>query len=318
VIADEIASQAHRFKSEGGLEVIATNPTILHTHRMPDGRKVRNTSSLLSIESTDGSASLLLLDSCLNDSRKRKRGATQCVDPAFVDTPDGGLRMFYVSTPEQGDPAFSIVPNTFRSAILNDQGRWEEEPGERMTAMAGADPDVIRRADGSWRMYYTKGLVPIPDSDRKAPGIVSAISTDGLSFEPEAGVRVPKCSASASMILASGQVRLYCHTRDIFGNDDITASPLAYIVSYISDDGVHFEREPGARLGHEPSQLERYLGSAAPSIRPHPDGGISMVFTTVLEPPYPWNEWYLDKNEAIFERMERDLKGRADMGRPKP
>ena len=65
----------------------------------------------------------------------------------------------------------------------------------------------------------------------------------------------------------------------------------------------------------EPGGLGRYIGASAPSIRMHPDGGLSMVFTTVVEPPFPWNWLYLRDEKAVLGDIEEDLKDRAKMGR---
>jgi hypothetical protein len=165
-------------------------------------------------------------------------------------------------------------------------------------------------------MFYTSGKVVDEQSGSSSPGILSALSTDGHRFLAEPGVRVHRCSASASIVLASGQTRLYCHTRDVFTQRSPGTDPSAYIVSFISDDGLLFSREPGVRVGTRPGG--RMIGAAAPSLRPHPDGGLSMVFTTVIEPPFPWNLKALKDEASVIREIEEDLRGRAKMGSSAP
>jgi len=62
--------------------------------------------------------------------------------------------------------------------ISNDDGKtWTQEPGTRKTM--STFPDVIKLADGRYRMYFQGAGV-----------IKSAISNDGLSFTDEAGTRI--------------------------------------------------------------------------------------------------------------------------------
>ncbi len=314
LLAQGMASQAHSFDASGEMHLVATDPTILRTRRGPDGEKVARTSSLVVRRPSKGTSGLLLVPGCTNRPRNHTGEVAQCVDPTIVDLLDGRQRLFWVESHQRVDPAFTDSENQFRSAISDGTGRWIAEDGVRFSAPTAADPDVIHLPDGRWRMYYTSGRVEDEETGNFSPAILSATSTDGAHFKRDEGVRSHRCSASASMVLASGQVRLYCHTRDVFTNADVGTDPSAYIVSLISDDGLHFTREPGVRLGTTPAGWGRLIGAAAPSIRPHPDGGISMVFTTVVEPPFPWNWTYLKGQEAVLEDIMSDLEGRAEMG----
>lgn len=83
--------------------------------------------------------------------------------PDLIKTPDGKIRMYYVS---QGD-AIGL-------AISIDEGKtWTREVGFRLKDMA-VDPDVLYK-DGKWIMYYSI-LDPVKNA------LYKATSTDGLNW----------------------------------------------------------------------------------------------------------------------------------------
>ncbi len=313
VLGRAMASQAHFFDADGAMSIVATDPTVLRTHRDPKGRRVSRTSTLVWRDPQTDDAGLFRIKGCT--SRGGGEGL-HCVDPTIVSLPGNRRRMFWVRSDHRVDPAFSESENVFLSAVSDGQGGWTQEEGERFVDVAAADPDVIVLPDGRWRMYYSSGLVLDEENNNSAPAILSAISTDGMNFVQEPGVRQHRCSASASMVLASGQIRLYCHTREVFWETNTEANPSAYIVSYISDDGLVFDKEPGVRLQIKPSLFHRMIGAAAPSLSFDPDGRLTMVFTTVEEPPFPFNRLYLERKAKVFDHIQLDLGDRAKMGPP--
>jgi hypothetical protein len=313
ILGRAMASQAHYYDLDSTLSIVATDPTVLRTRRGPNGRTVKRTSTLVWRIPDSDKMGLLRVDGCT--SRGRGHGP-HCVDPTIVEMPGGQLRMFWVRSGHRVDPAFSTTKNEFLSALSDGAGGWTLDPGVRFLGVAAADPDVIRLPDGRWRMYFSRGLVLDEEHNNSAPAVMSAISTDGLHFVVEPGVRKHRCSASASMVLASGQIRMYCHRRKVFWETDTDADPSAYIISSISDDGLKFEQEPGVRIGPKPVRFSRMIGAAAPSLRFDPDGGITMMFTTVVEPPYPFNRRYLVQQAKVFDHIQIDLGDRAKMGPP--
>ena len=52
------------------------------------------------------------------------------------------------------------------------------------------------------------------------------------------------------------------------------------------------------------------------SLRFDPDGQLTMMFTTVVEPPFPFNRMYLEQQAKVFDHIELDLGDRARMGPP--
>jgi len=104
--------------------------------------------------------------------------------PDLVMTPDGKIRMYYVS---QGD--------SIGSALSSDNGRtWVRDSGLRLTDMA-VDPDVlIQTKNGltSYVMYYT-----ILDPSRNA--LYKATSSDGLTWT-ESGKILSKTSTASAIV----------------------------------------------------------------------------------------------------------------------
>ncbi len=109
-------------------------------------------------------------------------------DPTIVDLPDGKIRMYYKGANSQNPgPGQSI--HKIYSAISSDGLTFQKE-GLRIDSETNGDngwasvPDAIILPDGRVRIYYvTASGMP--------HGIGSAVSSDGLNFVKEAGIRVP-------------------------------------------------------------------------------------------------------------------------------
>lgn len=90
--------------------------------------------------------------------------------PDLVKTPDGKIRMYYVSGGE-----------AIGSALSSDEGKtWQRETGFRLTNMA-VDPDVVLQTSGDktkWVMYYS-------NLDPQKNAIYRATSNDGLTWDNE-------------------------------------------------------------------------------------------------------------------------------------
>ena len=114
--------------------------------------------------------------------------------PNVVRLPQGGYRLYY--TGWGPGRAVHDANGYILSAVSDDGAAWRKEPGVRLdvhepdATQRVLCPDVIPLPDGRWRMYF-EAVSP----DR--PTVVkSALSTDGLNWEPEAGVRVAAPGAS--------------------------------------------------------------------------------------------------------------------------
>ena len=109
-------------------------------------------------------------------------------DPTIVDLPDGKMRMYYKGANSQNPgPGQSI--HKIYSAISSDGLTFQKE-GLRIDSETNGDngwasvPDAIALSDGRVRIYYVT-------ASGMEHGIGSAISSDGLDFVKEAGIRVP-------------------------------------------------------------------------------------------------------------------------------
>lgn len=131
----------------------------------------------------------------------------------------------------------------------------------KRTGICGAvAPRVIQLPDRSYRMYYTQ-MVPRPeypaganDYDNVSTRILSASSSDGLTFTPEPGVRLSPQTGGAGegRVVSSevvpttdGQLRMYYECAPGSQSEPNT------IRSAISEDGLSWEVETGTRLSSE-------------------------------------------------------------------
>ncbi len=108
-------------------------------------------------------------------------------DPTMVDLPEGKMRMYYKGANSQNPgPGQSI--HKIYSAFSSDGLAFQKE-GLRIDSETSGDngwasvPDAFLLPDGGVRLYY----VTAADGEH---GIGSAVSSDGLHFVKEAGLRV--------------------------------------------------------------------------------------------------------------------------------
>lgn len=196
----------------------------------------------------------------------RRSGLCGAVSPRVVVLPEGGYRLYYTQIlPRPEFPAgandYENATTRILSAVSNDGATWTPEPGVRMSPAACGEgvwrvvsSEVVPRCDGSgWRMYFESCRGP----HSEANAIRSAVSTDGLTWAPEAGSRLERpgsnFAAPRIVILEENRIRLYCLERG------------QGIVSALSTDGgVTFEPEPGVRIA--PGESTDALVVFAPEI----------------------------------------------------
>lgn len=136
--------------------------------------------------------------------------------------------------------------------------RWP--PAALRTGLCGAvSPNVVPLPGGGCRMYYTQ-MTPRPghpaganDYDNCTARILSAVSEDGSSWTPEPGVRLsPRDGGAGEFRVVSpevvpipgggGMLRMY------FECCPGTQKEGSTIRSAVSEDGLHWQVEPGERL----------------------------------------------------------------------
>lgn len=111
----------------------------------------------------------------------------QVCDPTIVDLPDGKMRMYYKGANSMNPGPGQSIHKIF-SAISSDGLTFQKE-GLRIDSETNGDngwasvPDAITLPDGRVRMYYVTAA-------EMQHGIGSAISSDGLNFVKETGIRV--------------------------------------------------------------------------------------------------------------------------------
>lgn len=194
--------------------------------------------------------------------------------PDIVRLPNGTLRMYY----DGGDGTSGQVGNfTFRSAVSTDGGRtWTKEPGSRLEP--GPDdpyitqPNVVVLPDGTYRMYY-----PALSGVWR---ILSAVSSDGLTWTKEAGIRIAPGGAldgvhvgtPETIRLPDGTLRMYYCGSNNYGV--IHGS----ILSAVSADGLSWTKEPGVRLSPDRPDGTEDRGLWFPNVVQLSDSAFKMYY----------------------------------------
>ncbi len=169
---------------------------------------------------------------------------------------------------------------------------WRKEPGVRVTGSRGLDrckvqaPGVVALPGGGYRLFYTAVGPAKPFADCQGY-VLSAVSQDGLAFEPEPGIRVapdpgrPELSLRAlapSVKPIAGGWRMYFEGRG-------PADRPTVIASAVSDDLLRWRVEPGVRVaGPERCGAPRFLPLGGPA------GGAGRLYHFRAGGPPPWNE----------------------------
>ncbi len=184
-----------------------------------------------------------------------------------------GYRMYYTgygSAKTGNDVAGYIL-----SAWSDDGLHWVKDVGVRIDVFEPYAnfwtlcPDVIPLPDGRWRMYFEAR------SKDRPTVILSAISTDGLQWQPEPEVRVsnPTWSFGSPRCIYFPNpndpehfyYRLYFHHYSYPMRSGLDAKN--HIISAISEDGLNFFIEPGVRIAQESAERESYAVYAPEVIR---------------------------------------------------
>ena len=211
--------------------------------------------------------------------------------PCITRIPGGGYRLFYTAV----GPAkpFPACQGYILSAVSDDGLDFRPEPGIRIApqptlphlCLRALVPTVAALEDGRWRMYFeARGPADVPTV------ICSAVSSDMLQWELEAGIRLQRPGGVGGpryLPLPDGGGRLYCFSSEYGPGGRASGPPLSRgVVSARTSDGLEFELEPGY-LVHG-LRDERCAGgiTAAEVIPPtRPDDLWSLVFSAWQDPP---------------------------------
>lgn len=190
-------------------------------------------------------------------------------DPTAVRLPDGGIRLYFDRRGAIG------------SAVSGDGVRFAVESGARLTG-TGPHTRIVRLADGRYRLYFNVTSAGGPDGVPRELGIGSAISSDGLRFTVEPGLRVGAAPAgvSAPATLSPGDVvrlrdggyRMYFSSLSV----PLVRERREVVKSATSRDGFTWTIDPGVRIGPGAHALS---GSAEhPSALVRADGSVVLVY----------------------------------------
>ena len=168
-------------------------------------------------------------------------------DTDIAELPDGRFRMYYL-----GPPQVSGQPVTL-SAISSDGLQWTPEPGVRcqLTVCLGGQPGVVAVPSGGWRLFFNQVFAP---GSAAGWGFTSAVTTDGLTFTADPGVRLlgssypltSKMEITGAKVVAAneGGWRLYFSER-FHGIPE--PGPRPRIFSAHSADLINWTPDPGVR-----------------------------------------------------------------------
>ena len=113
-----------------------------------------------------------------------ERMSLRVLAPTVSQCADGRWRMYFEARGR------ADRPRSICSAISSDMFNWEVEEGSRLEGCGKlGGPRYMQLPDGRGRLHCFGSLAG-PDGELLGQGVVSAISSDGLHFELEAGYRV--------------------------------------------------------------------------------------------------------------------------------
>ena len=128
------------------------------------------------------------------------------------------------------------VPHSIYRATSTDGAHFGQPQPAYTQPPTMVDHFVLPLADGSYRLYTP--------SERE--GIISAVSSDGLLFTRENGVRITAGGMPGALLLPDNRVRIFLSG----GNEGKPG-----IFSAISEDGLNFTVESGVRIEAPPHTI---------------------------------------------------------------
>jgi hypothetical protein len=145
--------------------------------------------------------------------------------------------------------------------------QWTKEPGVRVAE--GAVPCVVPLGDSAYRLYYSG-----------AGGIFSAVSTDGLDFTSDSGVRITQGDSAEFIVADPAVVRISDGYRMYYKGATGMGGPgqaRHRIFSAISSDGLSWTKE-GLRYSNLGSP--DYGWTSVPDAIILPDGRVRIYYVS--------------------------------------
>ena len=150
--------------------------------------------------------------------------------PDIIRLPNGRLFVYAVDGARRSKSGFMV-------ALSDDNGKsWDQGSIQlkSKSGFGGADPEVVLLRDGSLRLYYIVGPKPKPGVQVKNK-VMSAISSDGINFEEEEGVRFEYTQITdPDVVNINGKYFMYL-------SQDLR------LIAVSSDDGLNFKLEKTIR-----------------------------------------------------------------------
>ena len=202
---------------------------------------------------------------------------TVVCDPTIVNLPDGKIRMYYKgANSNKPGPGQSI--HKIYSAISSDGLTFQKE-GLRIDSETNGDngwasvPDAITLPDGRVRIYYVT-------ASGMEHGIGSVISSDGLDFAKESGMRVPNLVDPALVKMDDKYLLFAASIDERFGG---VPKGIYYAES---SDGLNFGK---------PTAVFQEDNVYDPSVLKIDDGTVRVFYGKVVPPQLPAVESHTGK-----------------------
>ncbi|MBI2105309.1 exo-alpha-sialidase [Candidatus Woesearchaeota archaeon] len=198
-------------------------------------------------------------------------------DPTIVDLQDGRMRMYYKGADSQNPgPGQSI--HKIYSAVSSDGLTFQKE-GLRIDSETNGDngwasvPDAIVLPDGRVRIYYVTAAA-------MEHGIGSAISSDGLNFVKESGLRISNL-VDPALIRINNKYIIFAASID----ERFASLPKGIYYSE-STDGLDFS---------EPIEVFQESNVYDPSILKVDENTVRIFYGKVMSPKLPAVESHTGK-----------------------
>ncbi|MBN1166485.1 MAG: hypothetical protein JXA44_05060 [Methanospirillaceae archaeon] len=206
----------------------------------------------------------------------------KALDPAVVILPDGRYRLYYYASDKE--PTGQNDAHEIRSAISEDGITFSDE-GVAFLWPGLVDPDVWWNGT-AWNMYVysiAQGQTIIATSD------------DGVHFTYKEPLDLKNIGTTGPVLLDDGSFRLYAFEQNQEGN----------IISFRSEDGITWNREPGVRIEKPKSAM-----ISDPSAVHLPDGSWMLFYKLAPQPAM--------QNQPVSEAKGISQQGPGMQGQNQP